>query len=131
MAKFRSNKAQVVAQLYSRQEKALEAAGRIVHGEVTRTLLRGARSGEEYRVPDTKRTYTASAPGEPPAPRTGTLAASYTFQVQPPRVTIGTPLPYARIEYGWGNVSARPHLRPSERKVRDRVIRTVRDKMKL
>ncbi|MCL6597945.1 MAG: hypothetical protein K6T81_04325 [Alicyclobacillus macrosporangiidus] len=40
-------------------------------------VLRGQRSGRVYRVPGTKRTYTASAPGEPPAVRTGTLRASW------------------------------------------------------
>ena len=30
-------------------------------------ILRGKRSGKKYRVPNTSRTYTASAPGEPPA----------------------------------------------------------------
>lgn len=34
-------------------------------------VLRGQRSGRIYRVPGTKRHYTASAPGEPPAVRTG------------------------------------------------------------
>ena len=34
-------------------------------------VLKGQRSGRRYRVPTTKRYYTASAPGEPPASRTG------------------------------------------------------------
>lgn len=34
-------------------------------------VLRGQRSGRRYRVPGTRRHYTASAPGEPPAVRTG------------------------------------------------------------
>ena len=34
-------------------------------------VLRGQRSGRVYRVPGTKQHYTASAPGEPPANRTG------------------------------------------------------------
>lgn len=34
-------------------------------------VLRGQRSGRIYRVPGNKATYTASAPGEPPAVRTG------------------------------------------------------------
>lgn len=34
-------------------------------------VLRGQRSGRRYRVPNTGAYYTASAPGEPPAQRTG------------------------------------------------------------
>lgn len=40
-------------------------------------VLRGQRSGRRYRVPGTKRHYTASAPCEPPAMRTGTFRASW------------------------------------------------------
>ena len=38
--------------------------------------LSGNRSGRVYRVPGTKTLYTASAPGEPPASRLGTLRNS-------------------------------------------------------
>ena len=34
-------------------------------------VLRGQRSGRRYRVPNTRRYYKASAPGEVPAQRTG------------------------------------------------------------
>ena len=40
-------------------------------------VLRGQRSGRRYRVPNTKAYYTASAPGEPPAVRTGTFRRSW------------------------------------------------------
>lgn len=40
-------------------------------------VLRGQRSGRRYRVPGTKAYYTASAPGEPPAMRTGNYRRSW------------------------------------------------------
>lgn len=40
-------------------------------------VLRGSRSGRVYTVPGTKRKYTASGPGEPPANRTGTFRMSW------------------------------------------------------
>lgn len=40
-------------------------------------VLRGARHGRRYKKPNTKAHYTASAPGEPPAVRTGTFRASW------------------------------------------------------
>jgi len=40
-------------------------------------VLRGQRGGRRYRVPHTKRYYIASAPGQPPAVRTGTFRNSW------------------------------------------------------
>lgn len=40
-------------------------------------VLRGQGGGRSYRVPGTKRRYTASAPGQPPAVRTGSLRNSW------------------------------------------------------
>lgn len=40
-------------------------------------VLRGARHGRRYKKPNTKAYYTASAPGEPPAIRTGTFRRSW------------------------------------------------------
>ena len=64
-------------------------------------VLRGQRSGRRYKVPGTHRrqrdkvtgrmrngrTYTASAPGEPPAVRTGAFRASWQPKT---KVTLGT-----------------------------------------
>lgn len=41
-------------------------------GNASLYVLRGKRSGKVYRVPNTGKTYRASAPGEPPAVRSGT-----------------------------------------------------------
>lgn len=40
-------------------------------------ILRGARSGRQYTVPAMRVKYTASAPGEPPAMRTGAFRTSW------------------------------------------------------
>lgn len=40
-------------------------------------ILRGQRGGRRYRVPGKKTYYTASAPGEPPAMRTGLFRISW------------------------------------------------------
>ena len=40
-------------------------------------VLRGQRGGRIYRVPGTKSYYTASAPGEPPAVRTGSFRSGW------------------------------------------------------
>ena len=45
-------------------------------------VLRGQRGGRRYRIPFTKRTYAASAPGEPPAVRTGVFRLSWGTHVR-------------------------------------------------
>lgn len=49
--------------------RAFRAANQLANA--TSYVLRGQRTGRIYRVPATKRTYQASAPGEAPANRTG------------------------------------------------------------
>lgn len=45
-------------------------------------VLRGQRSGRVYKKPHSNTTYTASAPGEPPARRTGNLRLHWNGQVK-------------------------------------------------
>ena len=45
-------------------------------------VLRGKRTGRVYRKPHTKSHYTASAPGEPPARRTGNLRLNWNGTVE-------------------------------------------------
>ena len=45
-------------------------------------VLSGKRSGRVYRKPHTKSHYTASAPGEPPARRTGNLRLNWNVTVE-------------------------------------------------
>ena len=78
----------------------------------------GGRSGKIYRKPHTSSTYRASAPGEPPALRTGHLRASWRplpisemavgGKVYTPG--IHTDVPYApMLEDGTPKMSARPY----------------------
>lgn len=52
-------------------------------------VLKGQRSGRVYRKPHGKATYTASAPGEPPARRTGNLRMHWNGQVKTEGGTAG------------------------------------------
>lgn len=45
-------------------------------------VLRGSRSGRTYTVPNTRTKYRASAPGEPPAVRTGIFRLSWGTHVR-------------------------------------------------
>lgn len=49
--------------------RSVRAANELLNAK--NLVLRGKRSGRTYRVPNTRRKYRASSPGEPPAQRTG------------------------------------------------------------
>ena len=80
--------------------------------------LKGQRSGRVYRKPHSKATYTASAPGEPPARRTGNLRMHWNGQVKSENSSGGgvaiiaeleSQEPYAGIlENGSSKMAARP-----------------------
>mgnify|MGYP006922126157 CR=1 FL=1 len=62
-------------------------------------VLKGQRSGRVYRKPFTKRaTYTASAPGEPPARRTGNLRMHWNGQVKSENTSSGGVAIVAELE---------------------------------
>lgn len=71
---------QVIDQVMDGISKQVESRGYRVANEMRNaviTTLKGQRSGRIYRVPNTKRYYQASAPGEPPANRTGIYRLSW------------------------------------------------------
>jgi len=60
-------------------QRAYRASNELRNAELY--VLRGQRSGKKYRVPGTRRKYTASAPGEAPAVRTGVFRLSWGTHV--------------------------------------------------
>jgi hypothetical protein len=99
------------------KSRAYQASNELRNAELV--VLRGQRSGRRYRVPFTRgdyiknqkaghrganaRYYTASAPGEPPAVRTGALRSSFVPQpraiVESNRVTQVYPGIYSNQKY--------------------------------
>lgn len=83
-------------------------------------VLKGQRSGRVYRKPYSKATYTASAPGEPPARRTGNLRMHWNGQVKSENASGGgvaiiaeleSQEPYAGyLENGTSKMAARPFV---------------------
>ena len=83
--------------------------------------MKGQRSGRVYRKPYTKKaTYTASAPGEPPARRTGNLRLHWNGDVKGGTTSGGgasltaaleSGEPYAiLLEHGTSKMAARPFV---------------------
>lgn len=94
-------------------------------------VLRGKRSGRKYRKPYSKRRYTASAPGEPPARRTGALRLNWTGGVEASagpsgntKVTayIESQTPYAGyLENGTNKMAARPYVEKIKEKAQPEI----------
>lgn len=57
------------------QSRAIRASNELRNSALR--VLRGQRSGRVYKLPFSKKTYRASAPGEPPAVRSGRLRISW------------------------------------------------------
>ena len=86
--------------------------------------LRRPGTGIRYAGQPTR----SSAPGRPPAAQTGSLRNSWQTGKPSKRIAgsriawaIGSALPYARLEYGFGRALPRPYIAPSIRTVKPRV----------
>ncbi|MDP2362819.1 MAG: HK97 gp10 family phage protein [Ignavibacteria bacterium] len=112
-----SNIEKVAADIEKTAKSRMEAAVMEVRNEVL-IILSGNRSGRIYKVPGTGVTYTASAPGEPPAQRLGELRQSIATEVEGIGKDIvgrvGTDKIQGKMtEFGTRNMAARPWLRPT------------------
>lgn len=92
-------------------------------------ILRGQRSGRVYRKPYTKSaTYTASAPGEPPAVRSGALRQSWGIRATGDQngnimAGINTEVKYASIlQDGSPKMAARPYKEAIIKKTKPAVM---------
>ena len=97
-------------------QKMLEVVN-VVRNQALETLS-GNRTGLTYKVPGTQRTYTASAPGEPPAQASGELRQSVSTELvtEGKKLTglVGSNSKHAKpLEFGTVNMAARPWLRIS------------------
>jgi hypothetical protein len=100
-------------------------------------VLRGQRSGHRYKIPHTKQTYQASAPGEAPAVRTGVFRLSWGTRVHVEKqgkvfravssinsnVKVGGHLLGEILEHGTKRMAARPY----KQAVRDRATPKIKE----
>ena len=111
-------------------ERNIKEATFFVHKTLVENVLTGNRSGRKYRIPSGKKGaekktyYTASAPGEAPARRTGALATDYKPRVKGFIGTVGAMLLYAlMLEKGTKKMAPRPHLGSAFSMSHDDIIR--------
>ncbi len=128
---FVSNLKDVIGKIDETAKARMNEAVNTVRNHAVETLS-GSRSGKTYKVPGTQTTYTASAPGEPPAVQTGELSQSIATEVEGEGRDIvgrvGTDKKQGLMtEFGTKNMAPRPWLRPSferqESKVREIFIK--------
>ncbi len=126
----------VMASLRGTSLQNLREASIFLKGAVKETLS-GNRSGRVYRVPGTRRNYTASAPGEAPASRTGTLRNAISHAVNKAKLTavVGPRLlgsdPNKQyplwLEFGTKKMAPRPYMVPTIQRNKDTVIQIMKD----
>lgn len=113
---FAENLAAIVAHLELEAKRKVLMARNELRNEWL-SVLSGSRSGRTYRIPGTRRTYTASAPGEAPAVRFGDLRRS--IKITEPvkdgndiKCYVGSDLIKAlHLELGTRKMRPRPHFR--------------------
>ena len=102
-----------------KEMQARAAKGTLALKNAELKVLRGQRGGRVYRRPNRKTTYTASAPGEPPAVRTGNLRSSFRPIAKAEtasgdlsvNIGIETSVAYARyLEDGTSKMARRPYV---------------------
>lgn len=125
-------------------EKAMRRACIETQGEAKK-LIGGAGSGRKYRRG--KRYHRASAPGEPPARDTGTLAASVEYEVSRRgdmiQGSVGSNLDLVRqkgrtaqpdygsyLEFGTRKMDPRPWLAPTLKRMSSKIRRIFMDALK-
>lgn len=116
---------EVVQSLENVATQRMWQATQLVRNQVLETLS-GERTGRRYRVPGTQVYYTASAPGEAPAVRTGHLRQNIKTEVvadgRTVRGRVGTDVEYgAHLELGTSKMAPRPWLERSFKEVEEDV----------
>jgi len=114
MAEVKWHGAKVYADILDSMDRVNNKVAMDVRSEAQMSM-RGPKSGRRYKVPQYKRTYVASAPGEAPARRTGDLNSSIQVEfISKCHRRVGTNKEYARaLELGTKRMAARPYLRPA------------------
>ena len=116
-----------------RVESALRAGAFVVQSTAQRKILSGTKSGRTYKQ-GKKGTHRASAPGESPANRTGTLVRGIVIQPgdEPLSYDVHSLADYAGfLEYGTSRMAPRPYLEPSAREAADKIAELIADALKV
>ena len=129
----------ICKQLATHIKHEMEARSYVAANELRNAellVLRGQRGGRIYGVPGTKKKYQASAPGQPPAVRTGifrlswqpsahVVFGSYISRIES-SVQVGTKRSYTLgelLEHGTSKMAPRPHQDKILEKAEPEIVR--------
>lgn len=101
-------------------------------------ILTGGRSGRIYRIPGTGASYQASAPGEPPANRTGAFRASWNVSAEgggggsykaevKSELTVNGYNLGSLLEHGTSKMAPRPYVDKTVEQSKDKVIQMFKE----
>lgn len=98
-----------------RVDKAVQATGIEVRGDIVKRIQRGPATGIIYQKTNPTRTHQASAPGEAPATDTGRLASNINYKREGKMsASVGSELAYAAmLEFGTTSIDPRPAWVPA------------------
>jgi len=148
--KFISKARKQISRMDAAMLKRMKMATAVLKAETLKTF-RGTRTGRTYYVPGTHKSYTASAPGEPPAVVTGagkdSIREALSGSGHKVRGHVGTAMGYAfnpgthedaarymaMLEFEGRNRdgsrrAARPWLRPSAKRAKPKVKKILKGK---
>lgn len=112
---------------------AIRAGAFLVQSTAQQKILRGPKSGRTYKQ-GKKGTHRASAAGEAPANRTGTLVRGINIQPgdEPLSYDVNSLADYAGyLENGTSKMAPRPYLMPSARECADKIAELIADALKV
>ena len=129
---------EVMIKLHDTAIQNIREAATFLQSAIKRKLS-GNRSGRVYRIPGTKTTWTASAPGEPPAVRLGDLRNAISRKIDKgklegfvgPRLLGSDPDKQYPVwlEFGTpkGQMSPRPYMAPSFQENKAAIVQIMKD----
>jgi len=132
LAVFIRNKDEWIKKKKDQLAQALTESALVVQAEARQSILKGPKTGRVY-VRRGRIRHRASAPGQPPASDTGTLARSIVIDVDKDKMTasVGSNVKYAPfLELGTSRMAARPFLKRALEVKRTQIVKIIQARLR-
>jgi len=132
LAVFIRNKDEWIKKKRDQLAQALTESALVVQAEARQSILKGPKTGRVY-VRRGRIRHRASAPGQPPASDTGTLARSIVIDVDKDKMTasVGSNVKYAPfLELGTSRMAARPFLKRALEVKRTQIVKIIQARLR-
>ena len=132
LAVFIRNKDEWIKKKRDQLAQSLTESALVVQAEARQSILKGPKTGRVY-VRRGRIRHRASAPGQPPASDTGTLARSIVIDVDKDKMTasVGSNVKYAPfLELGTSRMAARPFLKRALEVKRTQIVKIIQARLR-